>query len=261
MVYRAGVDLGSVSTKCVVVKDSEILSFSITKTGTSNEKSADNVFYEAIEKAGIAEKDIELISSTGYGRRLFKKAGKVVTEISAAAAGAWALGGKKKCLVLDVGGQDTKVVELDTGGEVADFLMNDKCAAGTGRFVEMMAHVLETDIEGISGLAVKSANPVKINATCSVFAESEVISLLASANKKEDIALGLFEAVSARIAGMIRQFDEHKCIYFCGGGAKNEALKRSIEKNLGMEISVLPNPQFVVAYGAAIVKQGIGSRG
>ncbi|MCS7181349.1 MAG: acyl-CoA dehydratase activase, partial [bacterium] len=210
------------------------------------------VFKKSIEESGIKEEDIESIISTGYGRRTFKKAKKVITEISAVAIGSYFLSGKRKCIVIDVGGQDTKVVEVGENGEIIDFLMNDKCAAGTGRFLEMMANVFGINIEEFSNLALNSKNPVKINSTCSVFAESEVVSLITSNTPKEDIAGGLFISISSRIAGMVRQFPHNDNIVFCGGGAKIPALKLSLEKILEKEIIVLPEPQFVVAFGAAL---------
>jgi predicted CoA-substrate-specific enzyme activase len=252
MTINAGIDIGSVTTKCVIVKDKEIIAKELTRTGANTEEAAELVFNRALKSADKSEPDIDNIISTGYGRRLFKKANKIITEISAAGKGAYNLAGNKSCLVIDVGGQDTKVIEVN-GGEVTDFLMNDKCAAGTGRFLEMMAHVLETDFQNFSELAMKFDNPVEINSTCSVFAESEVISLLSKAAKKENIAAGLFKAIAARIASMLGQFGKGHDIVFCGGGAKSQALKYFLEESIGSKVFVLDNPQFVVAFGAAIL--------
>lgn len=251
---KAGVDIGSVTTKCVIVKEGVILGKALTKTSFDTERTADNILQKAIEEAEIKRDAVSVVISTGYGRRQFKGADKIITEISAVAKGGYILGGKIRCLVLDVGGQDTKVVEVDDKGEVVDFLMNDKCAAGTGRFLEMMADVLETNINGFSALAMSSKTPVKINSTCSVFAESEVVSLITSSTPKEDIAAGLFNAIASRIANMVRQFSHTDKIFFCGGGAKIPALKYSLEKILEREIILLPEPQFVVAYGAAMME-------
>lgn len=252
MEIKVGIDIGSVTTKCVIVEDGLIKGKAITKTIPETEKCAEFVLNKAIEESGIKESEIKSIVSTGYGRRIFKKAKKVITEISAVAIGSYFLTGKNKCVVIDVGGQDTKVVEVGENGEVIDFLMNDKCAAGTGRFIEMMANVFGIDIEKFSQLALNSKNPVKINSTCSVFAESEVISLITSNTPKQDIAGGLFISISSRIAGMVRQLSHNDKIVFCGGGAKIPALKSFLEKILEKEIIILPEPQFVVAFGAAI---------
>ncbi|MCM8820807.1 MAG: acyl-CoA dehydratase activase [Candidatus Omnitrophica bacterium] len=251
---KAGIDIGSVTTKCVIVNDGIISGKAITKTSVNTEMVADNILQKAIKEAGIKEEEIQEVISTGYGRRQFKKANRFITEISAVAKGGYILNEKKRCLIVDVGGQDTKVVEVGDKGEVVDFLMNDKCAAGTGRFLEIMADVLETDMDGFSSLAMSSKNPVKINSTCSVFAESEVISLITSSTPREDIAAGLFNSIASRIATMIRQFRHTDRIFFCGGGAKIPALKSYLEKTISRDIIVLPEPQFVVAYGAAITE-------
>ena len=252
MAKSAGVDIGSVTTKCVIVDDGRMIARAIRKTGVDSEKSAAFVFNEALREASLNAEEIAGIVSTGYGRRLFKSADKVITEISAGGYGGYVLAGRKECLIIDVGGQDTKIIEVNEKGEVVDFLMNDKCAAGTGRFLEMMAEVLETNFEGLSELAMNSRNPVPINSTCSVFAESEVVSLISQAVKKEDIAGGLINAIAVRVSSMAGQFRHNQLILFCGGGAKSGALKMSIENTMGRKIQVLDNPQFVVAYGAAI---------
>lgn len=250
--FRAGIDIGSVMTKCVVVEKKRIVSQAITRSGAMPERTAEKVLAEAIKGAGINFSQVERIVSTGYGRHIFSSAHIAVTEVSAAAKGAFILSGEKGCLVIDVGGQDTKVIEVDRNGQVVDFLMNDKCAAGTGRFLEMMATVLETDIFGLGRLALGAVKPAVINSTCSVFAESEVVSLLAHNENKENIAAGLFNAIASRIAMMISHFQKIQDIVFCGGGANIPGLKESIEKIINRKIRVLENPQFVVAFGAAI---------
>lgn len=249
---KIGVDIGSVATKCVLVEDKKIIANTLTPTGTDSEKSAEFVFTEILRQTGIKKPDAEDIVCTGYGRRIFKKAGKVITEISAAGYGAYLLSGGRACLVLDVGGQDTKIIEVNQSGAVTDFLMNDKCAAGTGRFLEIMSNVLESDLETMSELALKAENPAVINATCSVFAESEVVSLIAKGSGKAEIAAGLFNAISTRISAMLRQFEEDTPLLFCGGAARSKALKIFLEKTSGRTISILDNPQFVVAFGAAL---------
>lgn len=253
MSVNAGIDIGSVATKCVIVRDKDIISKALAKTGSDTEQSAGHVFHEALKNAGLHEKELGWIVSTGYGRRLFTKANKVITEISAVATGAFAMVGKRECLIVDVGGQDTKIVEVGATAEVTDFLMNDKCAAGTGRFLEMMAGVLETDLNGLSELAMKAHSAVTINATCSVFAESEVVSLLAHAAKKEDIAAGIIKAIAVRIAFMMGQFRKSRdTIFFCGGGAHSPALRAAIEQICGHRLMVPEEPQFVTAFGAAL---------
>lgn len=248
----AGIDIGSVTTKCVLIKDGKLAAKSAQRTGARPETSAEAVFTATLAAAGIRPEAIQATVSTGYGRRLVRNSAKVVTEISAAAAGAFASGGRRRMLVLDVGGQDTKIIEVSDSGGVTDFLMNDKCSAGTGRFLELMATVMETDFAGLSALALQAQAPVTINATCSVFAESEVVSLIAHAARREDIAAGIMRSIASRIGGMLHSFDRAIPLMFCGGGAISEALRQAVAAETGRELSVLPDPQFVVAYGAAL---------
>lgn len=250
---KAGVDIGSVMTKCVIVENEKIISKAMSRSGAMPEKIAERVLFEALKNAGLDFSRLEKIVSSGYGRHNFPKASYAVTEVSAAAKAAFLLSGKKSCIVIDVGGQDTKVIEVDSNGEVVDFLMNDKCAAGTGRFLEMMANVLETDIYGLGNMAMNATKPVLINATCSVFAESEVISLLAHGENKENIAAGIFNAIATRISTMMSQFHKETDVVFCGGGANVPGLKESIEKISKRKIMQIENPQFVVAFGATLI--------
>ncbi len=251
--FSIGMDIGSVATKCALVKNGSLTASSIVKTGYDTERSSARALSDVLKSAQIKAQDVATVISTGYGRRTFKGADKTITEISAVAKGAYVLSGRKSCLVIDVGGQDTKIVDVSKDGQASDFLMNDKCAAGTGRFLEMMSSVFDTDLDGLSEIALKSDKPLAINSTCSVFAESEVVSLMSHAAKREDIAAGLFNAIAARINNMIKQMHSSNPIVFCGGGAKSAALWKSLKMMTGREISVPENPQFVAAYGAALL--------
>lgn len=253
MAFIAGIDIGSVTTKCVILADADVKARTLTRTGVDPEKAVDTVVCEACALAGIRAAQLERRVATGYGRRLVAGASKVITEISAAGRGAFELAGGRRLLVLDVGGQDTKLIDVEAGGDIADFLMNDKCAAGTGRFLELMAGVLETDLDGLSALAFKSAAPITINATCGVFAETEVVSLIAHAARREDIAAGVMNSIATRIAAMLHSFDPDSDLVFCGGGARSPALCRAVQAAAHREIRVLPNPQYVVALGAALL--------
>jgi len=254
----AGVDIGSVTTKCVVILGEEAVGRALVNTGTDTGASAAAVFAGALEAAHARDEEIAAVVSTGYGRRMFKRADRNLTEISAAGLGGWTLAGRKPCCIIDVGGQDTKVIEVGADGGVLDFLMNDKCAAGTGRFLDLMSQVLGTDLPGLSALAEQAARSVTINATCSVFAESEVVSLIAHGVPKEEIAAGLFRAIAGRIGAMVKQFRGCAETVFCGGGARLPFLKRTLEETAGFPCVVLPEPQFVVAYGAALSAAGKG---
>lgn len=256
MSFYAGIDIGSVTTKCVILRDDAVAGQALVKTGTAPEAALETVLVEALKQAAVQRAGLASVITTGYGRRLFPKADRIITEISAAALGAWIRIGRQACLVVDVGGQDTKIIEVSAGGEVTDFLMNDKCAAGTGRFLEMMAGVLETDLEGLSRLALASPSAVTINSTCSVFAESEVVSLISHTVAKGDIAAGLLRAIAERIAAMLRHFGQPERVVFCGGGARSPALKQAIERLTGRNLLIPDQPQFVVAYGAALSGAG-----
>ena len=191
--------------------------------------------------------------STGYGRNTIDIADDRVTEITAHAKGAKFFF-PDAYSVIDIGGQDSKAIVISKKtGNVIDFQMNDKCAAGTGRFLEVMAHALEVPIEEFGKLALKSSNPASISSTCTVFAESEIISLFARGASKEDIASGIHKSIARRVAGMAKRIGVGPKLVFCGGVAKNDAVKKYLEEELGFEI-VRPNyPQLTGAIGAAII--------
>lgn len=251
MSYQAGIDIGSVAVKCVVVDAERIVACGLLPSGTESAHVAAKLLEQTLASSGIGRDQLEQLVATGYGRRSFGGGNRVITEISAAAYGAFLSNGRKACTLLDVGGQDTKLIEVDSQGRVKDFLMNDKCAAGTGRFLEIMAHVLGVSLEEFSELAVKSGNKTLINATCSVFAESEVVSLFASGCKKEDIAAGLIDSIALRIGAMARGFGIKLEIYFCGGGARINALRVALSRQLACPVTVFNNAQFIAALGAA----------
>lgn len=257
----AGIDVGSVTTKVVILKDKEILSQAISLTKADPNLAARSVLVKALKKTGLSEKDLSFIASTGYGRRAIEFGHKVVTEITANARGARFLGSPfgKIRTIIDLGGQDSKVIRLDEDGEIADFIMNEKCAAGTGRFLEVMARTLDIKLEDLGEFSLKSKNPIRINATCTVFAESEVISLIAQRKKKEDILAGLHQTIAKKIANMARQIGTKEVIFFDGGGAKNIGIKSALERELAMKIYVPPQSQFVIALGAALIASDLAS--
>lgn len=259
----AGIDIGSATTKAVVLIDGEAAGRALVRSGVNPGETAEAVLLSALGQARIEKTGLDRIVTTGYGRRAVNFGYDVVTEISAAARGAFFLGcppvkpwGKPK-LVVDLGGQDTKVILLDAGGGVADFSMNDKCAAGTGRFLEVMAGILEVPLEELGSVSQLATAHVQINSTCTVFAESEVISLIARGTPKEDIVAGLHTAIVGRIMTMVRQMGGHD-IFFCGGGARNSGVCRALEELLGHHVYVPPEPQFVVALGASLIAAGAG---
>ena len=251
--FVAGVDIGSVATKVVLFAGGKVLGRAVVPTGVSPQSAAEAALTAASAEAQLPAKPARVVT-TGYGRRSTQLQGDIVTEITAAARGAHWLGAPTGPVhsVVDLGGQDTKVILVHADGSVADFAMNDKCAAGTGRFLSLMAHALEVELGDLGDLSLRATQPVTINATCAVFAESEVVSLIARGRRKEDIVAGIHAAIASRIANMVRQMGG-KDVVFTGGGAKNKGLHKALESALGATIYVPPDPQFVVATGAALI--------
>ncbi len=207
--------------------------------------------YRAVQvDAGIRGGDIENVVATGYGRESIEFANKAVSEITTHAAGVSYLFPDVKG-VIDIGGQDSKVIAVEKG-RVVDFLMNDKCAAGTGKFLEFTAKALEVSTEALGGLALASRTPVSISSMCTVFAESEVISLRARGITKEDIAAGLVESVAQRVSVMAKQIGLKENVAFVGGVAKNAGIKAALERKLGVTLFVPFEPQITGALGAAL---------
>jgi (R)-2-hydroxyacyl-CoA dehydratese activating ATPase len=250
----AGVDIGSTTAKAVIIQDGKPVSSAVAKTGADCNKAAEMVLIKALESIGKKRQDVKYVVSTGYGRRSIDFGNETITEISANAKGAIYLGSEKGKVksIIDVGGQDTKSICIDDNGRITNFIMNDKCAAGTGRFLEVIAQVLDEPMDNFAALSLKSTNPTTINSTCTVFAESEVISLIAKKVPKHDIIAGIHKGVAKRIADLSKAAGIKPVVFFDGGGAKNPALKAAIEKELGYEIYVPKQPQIVVALGAAI---------
>jgi predicted CoA-substrate-specific enzyme activase len=249
----AGVDIGSVATKVALVGGGRVLGRAVVATGVSPQGAAEAALAAAMAEGQVTGKPARVVS-TGYGRRATQLQGDIVTEITAAARGAHWLGAPTGPVhtVVDIGGQDTKVILVHADGSVADFTMNDKCAAGTGRFLSLMAHALEVELGELGELSLRATQPVTINATCAVFAESEVVSLIARGRRKEDIVAGIHAAIASRIANMVRQMGGRDVV-FTGGGAKNKGLHKALETALGAPVYVPPDPQFVVATGAALI--------
>ena len=247
----AGIDVGSVATKAALIdEEGRVLAREVVATGAMPKVAAEQAFRKAIGSAGAAREAAGVVA-TGYGRRGIDFGDRVVTEISACAKGVLAEEAPRDRLVaIDLGGQDTKVILIGRNG-VEDFVMNDKCAAGTGRFLETIARALDLRVEELGDLSQQARNPVKINSTCAVFAESEVISLLAHGASVEDIVAGIHRSIAERIAGMLSGFGTPERIVFCGGGAMNTGVTKALDACLGAVVVVPDSPQFVVAAGAA----------
>jgi predicted CoA-substrate-specific enzyme activase len=251
----AGIDIGSVATKAVVINEQEeIVAFSLIPTSYDRQKSGTEVLNLALEKIQKSKKDIKYIVSTGYGRRAFTSADKVLPEIVCHARGTKLLFPTVRTII-DIGGQDSKVMELDEEGRVVRFEMNDKCAAGTGRFLEVLTErILNLPIKELGPLSLKSKNPCTLSSICTVFAESEIISLLSEHKAKEDIAYGMNKAIAKRVIGMgtAGQIRYNELIVFSGGVAKNIGVVKALEEELGKKVVTPEEPQVTAALGAAL---------
>lgn len=251
----AGVDIGSTTSKAVLINDGrEILSYAIQFTSFNRDKSGQEVLAKAMGKAGVDRKSVKYIVATGYGRRSLSVADDVVPEIVCHGKGTVELYPGTRTII-DIGGQDSKVIELDQNGIITKFEMNDKCAAGTGRFFEVLTErLLGVSMDELGPLSLESENPCVISSMCTIFAESEIISFLSEGVKKEDISMGMNLSIARRIIAMGKagriMFSEP--IVFSGGVAKNVGVKAAFEQLLKKKINAIENPQNTGAFGAAI---------
>ena len=253
MGFFAGIDIGSLSTEAVILdNDEKEMAYSIEATGANCTDAAQQALEKAVSSASIERKDLDFIVATGYGRITIPFAQKRVTEISCHAVGAHHLF-PDTGTVIDIGGQDSKVIRIDKKGKVLDFAMNDKCAAGTGRFLEVMAGTFQVPIQELGPLSLKARNSIPISSVCTVFAESEVISLIAQDRPREEIIRGLHTSVVNRIWSMVKTVGVQGRVTLSGGVAKNEAVVKLLEEHLGERVHVHEEPQIVGALGAAIL--------
>lgn len=249
--YFTGVDVGSLSTDVVIIDASgKTLSEVVIPTGVNGSEAALKAFTEALSIAGLQQQNITAITATGYGRSSVDFATGKTTEISCHGVGAHTLF-PKTGTVIDIGGQDSKVIQVDSEGRMLDFAMNDKCAAGTGRFLEVMANRLELNLEELSSPANIEGESATISSTCTVFAESEVISLLAKHTPREHIVHGLQRSIVNRIWSMVASIGMNGELTLTGGVAKNQGLASLLEEKLGVKLNIPDNPQTVGALGAA----------
>lgn len=251
----AGCDVGSLTGKAVIFKDGSIISYSIVPTTIKPEKTAHNAMNEALQKCDLSMEDINYIVGTGYGRVKIPFANMNISELTCHGKGAHSLIPTIRTII-DVGGQDCKVIKVDEGGKLLDFAMNDKCAAGTGRFLEVMAKALELRLDELGSLSLQSKNPVAITSQCSVFAETEVVSRIAEGTGVVDIVAGIHEAIAARIMSLVYRVGLEKDVTITGGVAKNIGVVTCLEKRMGVEAKKLPiDPQVVGALGAALIAE------
>lgn len=245
-----GIDVGSITTKAVLLNGDQWQSL-VLPTGWSPRDTGQNAFEQILAKSKLTRDDISYVVGTGYGRISLPFIDKAITEITCHARGAQHLVNGTN-MVIDIGGQDSKVILIDEEGNVVNFVMNDKCAAGTGRFLQVMAAALGTDVSDLAVLA-KGAEPVQISSMCTVFAESEVVSLLAQGIPKERIIAGIHRSVASRVASMAERLGRGERITFTGGVARNDGVRAFLAKELGREVTVAPEPELAGALGAALL--------
>lgn len=255
----AGMDIGSITAETVILQDNQMLSSSIVPTGANSRTAAERSLTAALKQASLRQEDLAAIVTTGYGRASFPSATKMITEITCHARGAFFVHPETRT-VIDIGGQDSKVIRLDKQGRNVDFQMNDKCAAGTGRFLEVMARALEVKLEDLGRLSRSAQRTIKISSMCTVFAESEVVSLIAENQPQEVIIRGLHDAIADRILGMVRRVGVEEKVTLTGGVAKNEGVVQALEERLEVRVFVPPEPQIIGALGAALLARGLPIR-
>lgn len=248
----AGIDIGSITAKAAVLNGGAILGTRVQFTGYNAKKAGVEVLETLLAELGISRDGIAAIVATGYGRNNVDFADKSITEITCHGAGAHFIDPAVR-FVIDVGGQDSKVIRLEEDGRVADFAMNDKCAAGTGRFLEVMARALEVDLDAFGELYARSSQPARISSICTVFAESEVISLISKGETRENIVAGIHESVASRISAMARRVGVVEPVMMTGGVARNVGAVQALEKKLETAIRISEFAQVNGAIGAAIL--------
>lgn len=247
----SGIDIGSTTAKCVLIDENEqILALSVQKTGFDPELAAERVLLECCENAKCKVEDIVYCVATGYGREQVAKANEQVTEITCHGRGVHVMFPEARG-VIDIGGQDSKAIVIDENGYVNDFAMNDKCAAGTGRFLDVMASIMGISTEEMGYQSLKAENDLMISSICTVFAESEVISLISQKKNPYDIMAGIHSSVTRRVGTLVERVKMPKPIAITGGVGKNVGVVTSFEKMLNTKLLVPENPQVIGAIGAA----------
>ncbi|MDI6879929.1 MAG: acyl-CoA dehydratase activase [Desulfitobacteriaceae bacterium] len=255
--FFVGVDIGSLTAKVVLVDaQGQALAWAVDRSGYSGRDVAQRLTQEILEEKGIKVEQIKVTVATGYGRVTYP-AEREVSEITCQAKGiAHFFPGART--VIDIGGQDSKVIKVLPGGKVIDFAMNDKCAAGTGRFLEVMAGALEVSLEEVGALAVKAEEHKAISSFCTVFAESEVISHVSAGALKPDILAGVCDSVAARVSALVERVGLEPDVVFTGGVAKNAGVAKALSEQIGYPLLIPENPQITAALGAALLAWGMG---
>lgn len=244
--------MGSTQTKAIIIDEAgRIVGRALIDTGANVVSAAEKAFAEAIKSGSLAEQEVEFVVGTGYGRYRVTFGNTQVTEISCHGRGAVQMFPRTRTVV-DMGGQDTKAIRVSPSGEILDFCMNDKCAAGTGRFLGAASAALDIPLSELGRVALQSERPVRISTTCTVFAESEVLSWLGKGKKIEDILLGVHQSIAARSIGLLRRVGIEEEVTFTGGVARNIGMIEALNRGLGLKVNVSADSHFMGALGAAL---------
>ncbi len=249
----AGVDSGSTTTKAVLLdRNRKIAAFAIMPTGADSRDASRRTLSTALDEIGADPSDLAFVVATGYGREIASEARGTVTEITCHARGVHAVMEQVRTII-DIGGQDSKAIRINGQGRVQDFAMNDKCAAGTGRFLEVMSRSLGVPLNAMGERAGEAKKDVRVSSMCTVFAESEVVSLVAKGEKVEDILHGIHQAIADRVASLALRVGLELPAAVTGGVAMNSGVVRALESRLGSQVAVPEDPQLTGALGAAMI--------
>jgi len=251
----AGIDIGSLTAKALILEDKEILGFNVIRVKKTPVESAESVFEEILSKININRNEVQFVVSTGYGRDNIPFSDKSMTEITCHGLGAHFLISSVRTII-DIGGQDCKIISVDRTGKLVEFAMNEKCSAGTGRYLEIMANLLHISLDELGTLSLKSKTPVQLKSTCSIYAQAEVLQCINSGFKKTNIAAGINKAMAERVYSMSKKVKMRPDVVISGGVAKNAGVVGYLEEMIGIEFLKLPiDPQIIGALGAAVIAQ------
>ncbi|OFW20581.1 MAG: hypothetical protein A3H27_16785 [Acidobacteria bacterium RIFCSPLOWO2_02_FULL_59_13] len=252
MLYAGGVDVGSTQTKAIILsEDRRIVSRALINTGAFVSQAAERAFQQAVADAGIAPEQVAYVVGTGYGRYKVTFGDAQITEISCHARGAKFLFPNTKT-VIDMGGQDAKGISVGEDGDVKDFVMNDKCAAGTGRFLSNAAETLGVSLDEIGPISLQAKKAVRLSTVCAVFVESDIMSYLAEGKTMQDILGGVHSAIAARVISLIRRVGIEPEVTFTGGVSRNIGMVRALEEKLQLPVNVCDDSHYIGAIGAAL---------
>ncbi len=254
MPYFLGIDIGSATSKGVVIRDGELLAYLILPSGVNYRATAEKLRDELLTKARLSPEDIVCNVATGQGAVSVPFSNQQVTDIRACARGINRVFPSVRT-VIDVQAQSSQVIRLNEGGQVTNFVTSEKCAAGSGRFLEVIANILQIDLKDIGPLSLKSGNPVTFTTSCAVFGESEAISRVAEGAAKEDVLAGVHQALANKISALVDRVGLEKDCAISGGGGLDTGLIKSVEEKLGIQLLVPHQPQIITALGAAIMAE------